>query len=85
MIKCERGRLMPPESFSSELSIFFSGSGAEAKSTLPGAGANRGAGLAGDQGRQVLGAGGTVDGGEHGLGEALQHPAVGLRKAVRLT
>ncbi len=38
-IRCERGRLMPLEVFSSAISTLSSASGTEAKSTLPGLGA----------------------------------------------
>ncbi len=42
----------------------------------------RGSGLTG-QG-QILGPGGAVDGGQHGVGEALQHGAVVLGESVRV-
>ena len=86
MIRSERGRLMPPEFFSSAgtFAIFRFFVGAEAKSTLPGVGAKRVGRGCGAERRQVLGASGTVDGGQHGLGEALQHSLVGIRKCIRL-
>ena len=73
---------MPPDILSSELSIFFSARARKRRARFPGTGRNGVAGGCSDQRRQILGASGPIDGGQHGLSEALQHAAVGVRKCI---